>query len=411
MDERFPLTDVPRSVQEIADRLIEAGHEAWFVGGAVRDALIRAQLGRDVRQGDFDIATSARPEAVVALFRRTVPVGIEHGTVAVVDDDNRAHEVTTFRRDVRTDGRHAEVEFGVSLDDDLARRDFTINAIAVHPRSGEIRDPFKGRGDLDAGLIRAVGDPVARFREDRLRVLRGLRFSAVYGFTIEPRTLEALRAATTELEHLSRERVRDEWVKMLSRSVPSTAIRLWRDAGALASVWPELAGLNDASIDALDEVEPRDPILVTAIALSGTEAGSQGAFRIAVRMKLSVAERNRMSDVIFAASRPAPDPEDARTVRHWLEQNRGDPGDVVAGAPVGAAQRVRLRKAVDAVLASGAPLSVKQLAVDGNDLQQAGFPSGPRIGQILRALLLAVLDDPALNTRDSLLALAGKIPA
>src|SRR5689334_8142653 len=157
----------PRPVLEIANRLEDAGYEVWCVGGAVRDAL----LGHP--DLDWDLATSATPEQVRELFgsRRTIPVGIDFGTVGVLDRHGTLHEVTTFRRDVKTDGRHAVVEFGVSLDDDLARRDFTINAIAYSPSKDELRDPFGGRADMQRRVVRAVGDADARMREDRLRAL------------------------------------------------------------------------------------------------------------------------------------------------------------------------------------------------------------------------------------------------
>src|SRR5262245_13766166 len=154
----------PQSVLDLSSSLERACHQAWCVGGAIRDAL----LGHP--DLDWDIATSATPAEVRQLFghRRTIPVGIEFGTVGVLDARGRMHEVTTFRRDVRSDGRHAEVEFGVSLESDLARRDFTINAIAYSPKLDEIRDPFGGRLDLERRVVRAVGDPIARMREDRL---------------------------------------------------------------------------------------------------------------------------------------------------------------------------------------------------------------------------------------------------
>ncbi len=168
---------IPDEVLEIARTLEAAGHEAWCVGGALRDAL----LGHP--HSDYDFATSATPAQITALFRRTAPVGEKYGTVGVLDRFRVLHEVTTFRRDVATDGRHAVVAYGVSLEEDLARRDFTINAIAYHPLRGEWRDPFGGRADLARGLIRAVGEPAERFREDYLRILRGLRFAARLGFT------------------------------------------------------------------------------------------------------------------------------------------------------------------------------------------------------------------------------------
>ncbi|MGE5142031.1 MAG: CCA tRNA nucleotidyltransferase, partial [Acidobacteriota bacterium] len=179
MSATFPETlPIPREVLNIARRLEEAGYETWCVGGAVRDNLLQLE------NHDFDLTTAATPDVVQQTFRRTVPIGIEHGTVAVLDSERRPHEITTFRKDVRTDGRHAQVAFGVSLTDDLARRDFTINAIAYHPLRHEWRDPFNGAHDLDHKLIRAVGDPNWRFQEDYLRILRALRFSARFDFKI-----------------------------------------------------------------------------------------------------------------------------------------------------------------------------------------------------------------------------------
>src|SRR4051794_36579859 len=170
----MPQLNPPPAVLEIAARLEHAGFEAWCVGGAIRDVL----LGHP--HLDWDLATSATPDQVRELFgvKRTIPVGIAFGTVGVLDRDGAMHEVTTFRRDVRTDGRHAEVEFGVSLEDDLARRDFTINAIAYSASRDELRDPFDGRRDLDRRIVRAVGDADTRMREDRLRALRAIRFAA-----------------------------------------------------------------------------------------------------------------------------------------------------------------------------------------------------------------------------------------
>src|SRR5690349_11583067 len=175
----MPHLNPPKSVRSIAKRLEKAGFETWCVGGAVRDAL----LGHP--QLDWDLATAATPDEMRRLFRRTVPKGVEFGTLGIFDSDGEMHEVTTFRRDVRTDGRHAVVEFGASLDDDLARRDFTINAIAYAPERHVVHDPFGGRHDLARGVVRAVGDPATRMREDRLRALRAIRFAGRFGFAID----------------------------------------------------------------------------------------------------------------------------------------------------------------------------------------------------------------------------------
>ena len=157
-----PQLPIPPEVLRIAETLEEAGFETWCVGGAVRDNLL------DFQNSDFDLATSATPDQVRKLFRHTVPIGVAHGTVAVLDRGRQAHEVTTFRKDVTTDGRHAVVEFGASLEEDLARRDFTINAIAYHPIRYEWVDRYGGEDDLSAKLLKAVGDPDARFKEDFL---------------------------------------------------------------------------------------------------------------------------------------------------------------------------------------------------------------------------------------------------
>jgi len=230
--ERLPIPD---DVLRIARRLEEAGYETWCVGGAIRDNLL------GLENHDFDLTTAAPPGEVRRLFKRTVPVGVEHGTVAVLDREQRAHEVTTFRRDIKTDGRHAVVEFGVSLMDDLARRDFTINAIAYHPGRHEWRDPFRGAADLEGKLIRSVGDPNWRFQEDYLRILRALRFSARFQFRIHPHTLEAAKANVQGLAQLSAERVRDEWFKGITTAARvSKLLTLWLDVGA-ARIWlPEI---------------------------------------------------------------------------------------------------------------------------------------------------------------------------
>ncbi|MFI5280892.1 MAG: CCA tRNA nucleotidyltransferase [Gemmatimonadales bacterium] len=400
MAERFPLERIPSAVHEIARRLIGAGHETWYVGGAVRDVLlerIRRRPPVGLEDSIIDIATSAKPEEVQKLFRRTVPIGIEHGTVAVLDDENRPHEVTTFRKDVTTDGRHAEVAFGVSLEDDLARRDFTINAVAVHPVSGETRDPFDGALDLEAGVVRAVGDPATRFREDYLRVLRALRFACTLDFTIEPATWAAVKAASKDLGNLSRERVRDEWLKTLGASAPSTALGMWRDAGVLVEVWPELAALPaNLAMEGL----PGDAVLVTAAALVAAGTSVQAAQAATKRMRFSNHDIDRVKGVIAALAGQLPDPNDAVAVRRWMSRNRAVAGD--AAAVAGGA----LRKVTASALDSKIPLSIGDLAVTGEDLKQAGISAGPKMGEVLRALLESVLVEPALNSREALLAKA-----
>ena len=237
----------PAAVLDIVRTLRRAGFEAWCVGGAVRDALLgHVHL-------DWDLATSATPPQVRRLFDRTVPVGIEFGTVGVLDRAGIMHEVTTFRRDVQHDGRHAVVEFGASLDEDLARRDFTINAIAFDPVAGRLHDPFGGRADLAARLVRAVGDAQQRMLEDRLRALRAIRFASRFDFALDPSTWQAIVDSAPFLPRLSPERVKQELEKTMEQvRRPSIAFRRWRESGAFASLIPALGGVSEAVLDALD---------------------------------------------------------------------------------------------------------------------------------------------------------------
>lgn len=377
---------LPEAIVTIAETLETAGYETWCVGGALRDHL----LGDP--QQDVDLATAAPPAEVQRLFRRTVPVGIQHGTVGVLDRHRRLHEVTTFRRDVSTDGRHAVVAFGVSLEEDLARRDFTINAIAYHPLRHEWRDPFEGLRDLQDGWVRAVGTPAERFREDYLRVLRAFRFAARFGFRIERATWEAIRASAPGLAGLSAERVRDEWFKGLltARSVLEL-VRLWQEAGAAAVLLPELRA---APTVAAPELPPRDPVLLSMLLLQHPD-------QVLLRLRASSAEVARAGRFVQAPAAPSGD--DAEAVRRWMHAAGDAVDDLLAahhrltGAPA------RWEGAVTGIRERGDAVSRAGLAVSGHDLAEAGIQQGPGMGRLLDQLLDAVLTDPALNTRERLL--------
>src|SRR5688572_24525547 len=204
---------VPANVRAVCETLERAGHEAVTVGGAVRDAI----LGRE--PGDWDVATSARPEDVMKLFKHVIPTGLQHGTVTIVTGKGEAShvEATTFRGDgAYTDARRPDhVVFGVPLVEDLARRDLRVNAMAYDPERDLLIDPYDGRADLAARVLRAVGDPAARFTEDGLRVMRAVRFAAQLEFELDPDTEAAIRVALPSLAKVSRERVADELRKIL----------------------------------------------------------------------------------------------------------------------------------------------------------------------------------------------------
>jgi tRNA nucleotidyltransferase (CCA-adding enzyme) len=422
----------PAGVLEIAAQLEAAGFETWCVGGAVRDAL----LGH--ANTDWDLATAATPAQMRRLFRRIVPVGEEHGTMGVLDHAGVMHEVTTFRRDVETDGRHARVLFSSSIDEDLARRDFTVNAIATSPATGEVRDPFDGRGDLRRGVIRAVGDAGERMREDRLRALRAIRFAARFDFDIEPATWTAIVDSAPFLSRLSAERVHEELRKtMLQAARPALAMRRWRESGAFDALIPVLADAPPEQQQATSCVAPpasagraerRDARLLTRLAVLFAGLPYRDAERALRALKFSNAEVRwiaGLSDLwrahaaaLEAAANEA-DPAALRRIAAAAERPRIAPllrvasalwaarRDAGQAAPSGAQVRSLYRRAVR--IAYRDPIALGDLAVDGDDLRRHGIPAGPLLGTILHRLLAAVVEDPSLNTFDALIALARRI--
>src|SRR6058998_1802506 len=373
---KFPdRLPIPDEVLRIAKKLEDSGYETWCVGGAIRDALLGLENPSfDPLKSEFDLTTAAPPDVVRQLFKRTVPVGIEHGTVGVLDKDNRLHEVTTFRKDIRTDGRHAVVEFGVSLMDDLARRDFTINAIAYHPVQHAWRDPFKGADDLEHKLIRSVGDPNWRFQEDYLRILRALRFSARFEFRIHARTLEAAKANIQGLAQLSAERVRDEWFKGLKTAArPSKLVALWWDVGAIRIWLPEMRDAGSGMRDALKHVDklPRDPVLITAFLAKDPAS-------LLTRLKCSTRDIERGRAIGLWRDK-YPDPKDPVAVRRWLAAVGPYADDLLALLPTPRS----LLHGVERIRAAGEPLTLKDLAVKGDDLIAAGVRPGPDVGETL----------------------------
>jgi tRNA nucleotidyltransferase/poly(A) polymerase len=433
----LPMVRPPQAIQRIAERLENAGFETWCVGGAVRDAL----LGHP--HLDWDLATAATPDQVQRLFRRTVPVGIDFGTVGVLDESGVMHEVTTFRRDVDTDGRHAVVQFGASLDDDLARRDFTINAIAVSPKTGEIRDPFEGRLDLERRVVRAVGVPDQRMREDRLRALRAIRFAARLDFEIEANTWKAIVRSAPHLSRLSRERVKQEIEKTMEQArCPSRAFVLWRSSGALDALVPALASQPELAFTSVDHIpvpgdtgrpertDARRLHRVLALFLGLPPARVRAALHdlrfsnTDVRAATRLAEHWTMLFAPMSAALCTASPPSDATIRRWAaattrtqlapflrlaEARWAAMRAAGVGAPsaehVASAYRRALR------IAYRDPIELADLAVDGEDLQRDGIARGPALGKILRALLEWVVEDPSRNVRDELLRKAASLAA
>jgi tRNA nucleotidyltransferase (CCA-adding enzyme) len=431
----------PPAASWITRTLEDAGHETWAVGGAVRDAC----LGRP--SDDWDFATHARPKQVRRLFRRTVPVGVEHGTVGVLARDGTLYEVTTFRRDVATDGRHAVVAFAETLDEDLARRDFTINAVAWHPLREELHDPFDGMGDLRRGVLRTVGEPNERFSEDFLRILRALRFAGRFALRIEEVTWEALCSHVESLRGLSGERIREELVKVLDDDPdPSTSLRLYAESGALRVLYPELDALRSESasspwalaVESAAALPVGRPWLRLAALL--VDVPNDQAAAVLLRLRLSNQGTDRIARVAGAAALPAPDAPDA-SYRRWLSAHgvslfppiarvllaRAKAGRALARHGLTPREAARQEPALHgpldsplpdddvermvaswrrarAVRAAGPPLTVGDLALDGRGLIALGLEPGPDFGRILEGLLDWVLEDPARNDPEVLRA-------
>jgi tRNA nucleotidyltransferase (CCA-adding enzyme) len=449
-------SQVPPDVLTVCRRLQAAGHEAHLVGGGVRDML----LGR--APADFDVATDAVPEAVLDLFGKTfaVPTGLKHGTVTVLTDTAppRHVEVTTFRGEGEyLDGRRpSSVTYVKSLKEDLARRDFTMNAVAYDPLADTITDPFEGRRDLSQGLIRAVGDPIARFREDGLRPMRAVRQAAQLSFDIDPFTQAAIPPTLDVFRKVSAERIRDELLKMLAAPQPSRGLVLMRDTGLLGEVIPELLegvgctqnrfhkhDVFDHTLHVVDETQG-DPIRRLGALLHDVgkprarqpREGAPGEYsffqheyvgaamadEIGRRLKLANADRERVVGIVknhmFFYSADWTD----GTVRRFVRRVGGHEvlddlfalraGDV-AGRGFGEdpeREIGELRERVGAVAAADAALKIGDLKVNGGDVMRSlGIPPGRLVGEVLEKLLERVIDDPALNEKEKLEALLPEI--
>lgn len=439
--EREPRTPKPPgAVRWIVRTLEEEGFDTWAVGGAVRDALL------GIHGGDWDLATRARPGDVQRIFPRTVPIGIDHGTVGVLDRAGDLYEVTTFRRDVETFGRRARVRFAESVDEDLGRRDFTVNALAWHPLRDELRDPFDGLEDLERGVLRTVGEPRERFAEDYLRVLRALRFSGRFSFRIEPGTWTALCDSVERLHRLSAERIREELMKILGgEEPPSRGLGLYAASGAVAELYPEL----EAMVESPRREQPREGMwehaLLTADVLpahrptlrlaalfdqvggpdavsghddSGKPERERAARRTAAvlaRLRFSNARTDRVVSLVEAGSEPPGPDAGGAQLRRWLSWHGPEllPDrtriwlasarvDRARGTMEPAHRVVGAWRSLRSELQASPPLGEADLALDGRDLIRMGLKPGPRFGRILAHLLDRVLEDPGRNDPETL---------
>lgn len=435
---------LPNSVQFIIHTMEQAGFEAYAVGGCVRDSI----LGRT--PDDWDITTSAKPEEVKRLFKHTADTGIQHGTVTVLLK-GECYEVTTYRVDgAYEDGRHPkEVNFTSLLSEDLRRRDFTINAMAYNEAEGLI-DLFGGQEDLKEGIIRCVGDPMERFSEDALRIMRAVRFSAQLGYKIEEKTTEAIRKLAHTLERISIERIQVELVKLLVSDHPEYVLYLY-ELGMTKVFLPEF--------DVMMETPQNNPHHLYSVGMHTIRA-----------MQLVPKEKiQRLTMLLHDVGKPATRTTDERGIDHFhghpnvgSEMARGilkrlrfdnetitrvctlvhyhDYGNAVSATPAFTRKLINLvrmknfpyllnvkyadimaqseycresklekvailKESYDEVLEQGMCISLEYLAVSGKDLIQAGMQPGKELGHVLDQLLDIVIEDPAMNDKKLLLDL------
>jgi tRNA nucleotidyltransferase (CCA-adding enzyme) len=441
---------VPEDVLAVLRVLRAAGKQAWLAGGAVRDLV----CGLPDPPQDFDVATDARPEDVQKLFSRTIPTGVQHGTVTVLSGEHKI-EVTTFRGEgPYLDGRRpSSVQFLGDIEGDLARRDFTVNAMAWDPIAGVLRDPFGGVEDLRRRRLRAVGDPLQRFREDGLRPLRAVRFASTLRLALEPATRRAIPQALDVFEKVAKERVREELVKLLVRGAPpSRGLRLLQRTGLLARIWPELLeSVNfvqnryhayDVWRHTLRCVDFSPPDLVVRLAAllhdvakprcAAPKEGAPGEYtfydhekvgaRLAAemmqRLKFPRRETERVALLVLEHNwHYQPEWNDA-TVRRTLARIGTDElpalwalrrADLKARGRLveeGLANQAAAEARFAAELARASALKVTDLTIGGEDvMRELGLPPGPVVGQVLSRLLDRVLDDPDLNSKEKLIRL------
>lgn len=395
---------LPETVRDILNKLETAGFQAYAVGGCVRDSI----LGKE--PDDWDLTTDARPEEVKALFPRTVDTGLQHGTVTVLLG-GEGYEVTTYRIDGSySDGRHPDsICFTPSLAEDLKRRDFTINAMAVS-ECGELVDLFGGQEDLARGCIRCVGDPYARFREDALRMLRAVRFAAQLNFEIEAESFKALTELSPNLARVSKERILAELTKLLLSNHPEKLELLY-----VAGLAPEMAAhFPGVHLDSRAARLPRCKAL--RFAAAGERITPEALGKLLTELKSDRATRDRAVLLLTAVHKPLPESEtevrrclsdighDAFTELLLLKEAGYGSEETTGGVEQRTERIAKLRTLRQEIAERGDCLEICGLALGGAELLALGIPKGPALGACLRALLNAVLEEPARNEKTYLSA-------
>ena len=405
--------DLPKNVVDIISKLESDGNQAYAVGGCIRDSILKRT------PQDWDITTSAVPQQVKALFKRTVDTGIKHGTVTIMIDKN-GYEVTTYRIDGDyEDGRHPKsVEFSVRLVDDLQRRDFTINAMAYNSASGLV-DEFKGIDDLNSKIIRCVGNPSDRFLEDALRMMRAIRFSAQLGFSIEGQTFAAIKEMAVNINKVSRERIHVELNKTLLSDHPEYIMMMY-ETGLTKQVLPVindvLSGRRSLITQTMLKLAPKDLVLKYAALLNDITPDKVNETLKDLKLDnntiFTVTKLVECSKLVIQEKEPA--------VREAIHKYGKDiipliilhqetilkAKEVSTGIKMtgGKNHIVVLKRLYQEIIGRGDCISIKDLNVNGSDLMEYGM-KGPKIGETLDELLHIVMENPKLNEKETLIAM------
>jgi poly(A) polymerase/tRNA nucleotidyltransferase (CCA-adding enzyme) len=436
---------VPKQIRSINSILTGAGYQCYIVGGAVRNDIA------GIPPTDYDLATDAPPSEVQRLFHRTVPTGIDHGTVTILMGGGQ-YEITTFRTESSySDSRHPDqVEFSTSIEEDLSRRDFSMNALAWNVSDSRLIDLYDGVKAIRSGIIAAIGRPEKRFAEDPLRILRGCRFAAQLGFTIENETRQAAAELCASLKRISSERIRDEFNKLVTGPYCAQGLFLLRDLGILPHILPELqrcTGVFQKGAHSFDVFEhsvyscegaPQEDLTLRLAALFhdlGKPASVQEAEDGTISFhRHEILGAEITGNLMYRLKYPK---HTIREVLHLIRQHMFNYTDDWTDAAVrrflarvgrenieklftlrradayGLDRRPlpldylsALQRRIDLVLTDENALSLKDLKVNGRDLMELGLPAGPLLGVVLDQLLETVLDDPNMNSRDKLLPLA-----
>lgn len=411
--------EVDKDLATLANIFKNAGFSLYLVGGALRDKYLKRT------NYDIDVATDARPEEVSLLFKRIIPTGIKHGTVTIRFRGKNIECTTLRREEGYTDARHPDkVVYGSSIIEDLSRRDFTMNALAASLPDGSLFDPYGGKADIKASLIRAVGNPLTRFSEDGLRPMRAIRFAGQLGFEIENETLKAISLSLEKISKVSIERIQEEFNKILTSRYFDNALRLLKETGVFSIFLPEASNIEKKDFELLTSQISYIPkerldlrLVILFYYIYREEKSIEKIINILKRLKYSNKIVEKVSNIIEVYNFDETSLNTQARIRYFIKDvGKEYVNDililkraVIASSSTPSFDKIeRIEKEMEIILKEKQPLSLKELDIKGTDLLANGFEADASLGVILEKLLDVVLEDPKKNKKDELLKIANE---